>query len=72
MAVDGYVMVNVEVASHSIFWDNREKIYPDAEVGGGTGGINDICSRTEVADEIISGYNVETIGTTVLQIYELL
>ena len=53
-------MVNFEVASCSNFQDNREKIFPDAEVGGGAGGINAICSRWEVADNVISGYNVET------------
>ena len=53
-------MVNCEVASCSIFRDNREKIFPDAEVGGGANGINAICTRPEVADAVISGYNVET------------
>ena len=53
-------MVNFEVASCSIFQDNREKKFPDAEVGGGAGDINAICSRLEVANDIISGYNVET------------
>ena len=32
----------------------------DAEVSGGAGGINAICSRPEVADDVISGYDVET------------
>ena len=44
-------MVNFEVASCSIFRDNGEKIFPDAEVGGGAGGISAICSRPEVADD---------------------
>ena len=38
----------------------EKKIFPDAKVGGGAGGINAACSRSEVADYIISGYNVET------------
>ena len=49
-------MVNFEVASCSIFQDNREKLFPAAEIGG----INAICSRPEVADDDISGCNVET------------
>ena len=52
--------------------DNREKnfllqfpivnfySFPSAEVGGGASVINAICSRSEVADDVISGYNVET------------
>ena len=64
-AVEGYVMVNFEVASCCIFRDNREKI-PDTEVGGGACGINTICSRSEVADDVISGYNVETFRATIL------
>ena len=47
----------VIIASHSIFRDNRE--FLDAEAGGGAGGINVICSRPEVADDVISGCNVE-------------
>ena len=35
-----------------------EKIFPDAQVGGGAGGINAICSRPEIADDVISGYDV--------------
>ena len=35
----------------------EKKIFPDAEVGGG---IYAICSRPEVADDVISGYNLET------------
>ena len=39
-----YVMVNFEVGNSSSFRDNRANIFPDAEVGGGAGGINAICS----------------------------
>ena len=54
-------MINFEVASCSSFRDNREKIFPDAEVSAGTGGITAICWRPEVADDVISisGYNAE-------------
>ena len=50
----------VIIASCSILRDNREKKtkFPDAEVGGGTGGITAICSRSKVADDVIPGYNV--------------
>ena len=51
----------VIVASCSISRDNREKkIFLDTEVGGGACGINAICGRPEVADDVISGYNAET------------
>ena len=58
----GYTVVNFEVAISSSFRDKREKIYPDAEVGGGDGGTNDNCSRPEVADDVISGNNVDFSG----------
>ena len=38
----------------------KKKIFSDAEVGGRAGGIKANCSRPEVADDVISGYNVET------------
>ena len=51
------MLADFEAASCIIFRDGRNKIFPDAEVGGG---INVICSQPEVADDIISGYNVDT------------
>ena len=51
----GYGVVNFEVASSSRFRDN-----PDAVDGGDADGINTICSRPEVAYDVVSGYNVET------------
>ena len=36
------------------------KTFRDTEIGGGAGGINAICSRPEVVDDVISCYNVET------------
>ena len=48
-------MINFEVASYSNFRNNR-----DAEVGSSAGGTNAICSRPETANDVISGYNVET------------
>ena len=38
----------------------EEKIISDAEVADGAGGINAICIRPEVADDVISDYDVET------------
>ena len=48
-------MENFEVASSNSFGDNREKIFLDTEVAGG---IN--ASQPEVADDVISGYNLDT------------
>ena len=53
-------MVNVEVAIAQAVSEIIEKKIPDAEVGSGAGGISAICSRLEVADDVISGYNIET------------
>ena len=53
------MMVYFEVAHCSIYRDNREKIFPNAEFGGGTSGINAICCRPEVVN-VIFGYAVET------------
>ena len=44
-------MVNFDVANCSNFQDNG---------GGGAGGINGICGRLKVADDVIPSYNVET------------
>ena len=54
-------MVNFEVAGTSSCRDNREKIFPGAEVGCGAGSINAICSRPEAADDVVSGCNVDTL-----------
>ena len=37
-------MVNAEIASCNISRDNRDKLFPDIEVGGGAGGNNAISS----------------------------
>ena len=37
----------------------KEKIL-DAEAGGGAGGINAICGRPEVTDDVFSSYYVQT------------
>ena len=40
----------------------ERKKFPDAEVGGGAGGINAICIRPEIADDVISGYGADFSG----------
>ena len=69
-----YVMVNLEVASCSIFQDNRDQIFPDAEVISGADGSKATCIRPEAAEDVISGYNVETFWDycTIMWICELL
>ena len=49
------MIVNFEVAGCIIFRDHREKVFIDAEVSGGAGGINASRSRPEVADDVIFG-----------------
>ena len=48
------------VISTGKLFNAPRKNFPDAEVGDGAGDIYAICCRTEVADDAISGYNVET------------
>ena len=50
-------MKSLAVAVSEIF---EKKSFPDAKVGGGAGGTNTICSRPEVADDVISGTDVDT------------
>ena len=42
------------------FSDIIEKKFPGAEVSGGASGLNAICSRPGVANDVISGLNVDT------------
>ena len=54
-------MVNCEVATYTaVAFSEIMEYFPDAEAGGGAGGISAICSRLEVANDVISGCNVET------------
>ena len=43
------VMVNFEFASYDVFRDNREKNF------------HGICNLPEVVDDVISGYNLDTL-----------
>ena len=58
--IQGYAVVNFEVASFGTFLDFPKWSFCDGEVSDGSGGINAICSRPEVADDIISGKDVNT------------
>ena len=56
----GYAVVNFECGSFSTFRDFPKRSFCDAEVGDGSGGMNAICIRWEVADHVISGNDVDT------------
>ena len=53
-------MVNFEVATSAFSDITENKIFPDAEAGGGAGDPNAICSQPETADDVISSHIVET------------
>ena len=55
--IEGYIVVNFEVASFSSFRDFSKRFYCD---GDSSGGVNAICSRPKVADDVISGEDAET------------
>ena len=44
----------------AVAWWEILKLLAVALMGGGADGLNAICNRPEVADDVISGYNVET------------
>ena len=60
-AILGYIVVNFEVASSSSFRDFPERLFCDAEAYSGSGGLNAICSRLEVADDVISNRDLPGI-----------
>ena len=53
-------MVNLEVASSSSFRDFPKRLFCDGEVGDGSGGVNAICRRPEVADDVLSSEDAES------------
>ena len=53
-------MVYFEVASSSSFRDFPKRLFCDGEVGDGSDGMNTICSRPQVAGDVISGEEAET------------
>ena len=56
----GYVVVNFEDASISTFRAFSTRSSCHCEVGDGSSGMNAICSRSEVADDVISSADVDT------------
>ena len=59
--IDGNIVGgNVEVASSSSFRDFPKRLFRGCEVGDGSGGVNTICRRPEVDDDVISVEDAET------------
>ena len=58
--IECYIAVNFEVASSSGFRDFPKRLFCDGEVGDGGCGINAICSRPELAGDVISGEDADT------------
>ena len=56
----GYIVVNFEVASFSSFQDFPKRLFCDGEVGDGSSGMNAICSRPEIAGDVIFCEDAET------------
>ena len=54
-------MVNVEVASSGSFQSFPKRSFSDGEVGDGSGGVDAICSRPEVPDDVIYGEDVDNL-----------
>ena len=57
----GYAKLNFEDTSLSTFGDIPKRSFCDGEVSDGSGSMNAICSRPEVADDVISGMDVKTL-----------
>ena len=53
-------MVVFEVASCSSSRDIPKQLFCNGEVCDGSGGVNAICSRPEVTDDVIFGEDAET------------
>ena len=58
--IEGYVLLNFEIASSGSFIYFPKRSFRDGQVGDGIGGMNAICSRPEAPDDDIYGENVET------------
>ena len=54
------MVVNFEDANFSTFRDFPKRSVCHAEVGYGSGGMNAICNRPEVADDVTSSTDVYT------------
>ena len=60
MTIEAYDAINFEVASTSSFRDLTKRSFRYGEFGDCSGGMNTICSRPKVADDAISGEDVDT------------
>ena len=58
--IEGYVAVNFEVPSISTIREFPKRSFCDGDVGDSSGGVNAICSRMEVADDVFSGEGAVT------------
>ena len=58
--IQNYVGLNLKGASFSTFRDIQNRTFCDGEIGNGSGSINAICSRPEVADYLIPCKGVDT------------
>ena len=54
-SIDGYMSLNFEVSSSNSFRDFSKRSSCDGKVDGGSGGVNAICIRPEVGDDVIFG-----------------
>ena len=52
--------VNFKGARFSTFREFPKRSFCDGETGDGSGGMNAICSRPQVDDEVISSRDVDT------------
>ena len=60
--IQGYTVVNFEVTSSSSFRDIPTRLFCDGEDGDGSGGMNAICGRLDVAaGYVISGEDEQTV-----------
>ena len=58
--IQSYLVVDFVVASSSSFRDSKNEGFCDDKVGDGSGGVNAICRRPEVPDDVICGEDAAT------------
>ena len=57
--IEGYTLINCEVASSSSYPDFPKRSFCDSEVNDDSGGVNTIGSRPKVADDVIAGKDAD-------------
>ena len=57
--VQSYLVLHFKGAVFSTFRDVPKRSFCDSEIGDGSSGMNVICNRPEVADDVISGKVVD-------------